>query len=60
MQARRRSARKSNARSDAQQEVLVVAPGAADQQTLAPADRQSLARAFGRLGDDRAVPVLTG
>jgi len=31
---------------------------AADQQNVAPADRQSIARALGRLGDDRAVPVL--
>jgi HEAT repeat protein len=32
---------------------------AAVQQSLAPGDRQSIARALGRLGDDRAVPVLT-
>src|SRR5260370_39228337 len=33
---------------------------AADQPSLAPVDRQYIARALGRLGDDRAVPVLTG
>ncbi len=33
---------------------------AAGQPTLAGVDRQSIARALGRLGDDRAVPVLTG
>src|SRR6202011_4757711 len=30
------------------------------QPTLAPGDRHYIARALGRLGDDRAVPVLTG
>jgi len=33
---------------------------AAGQPTLAPSDRQYIARALGRLGDDRAVPVLAG
>jgi HEAT repeat protein len=33
---------------------------AASQPTVAGVDRQSIARALGRLGDDRAVPVLTG
>lgn len=33
---------------------------AADQTTLAPVDRLRIAWALGRLGDDRAVPVLTG
>jgi HEAT repeat protein len=33
---------------------------AAGQPTLGSSDRHSLARALGRLGDDRAVPVLTG
>jgi hypothetical protein len=33
---------------------------AAGRQTLAHEDRQSIAWALGRLGDDRAVPVLTG
>src|SRR5207247_9653744 len=33
---------------------------AAGQPALAPSDRQSLARGLGRLGDDRAVPVLAG
>jgi HEAT repeat protein len=33
---------------------------ATSQPTLASVDRQYLARALGRLGDDRAVPVLTG
>jgi HEAT repeat protein len=33
---------------------------AAGQPALASADRQSIARALGRLGDDQAVPVLTG
>jgi hypothetical protein len=33
---------------------------AAGQQHLASADRQAIARALGRLGDDRAVPVLVG
>src|SRR5439155_18106540 len=32
---------------------------AAGHQTLAPVDRQYIARALGRLGDDRAVHVLT-
>src|SRR5262249_55198035 len=32
---------------------------AAGQPTLASADRHAVARALGRLGDDRAVPVLT-
>jgi HEAT repeat protein len=33
---------------------------AAGQLTLAPVDRLYVARALGRLGDDQAVPVLTG
>jgi HEAT repeat protein len=33
---------------------------AAGQPTLAPVDRHRIAWALGRLGDDRAVPVLTG
>jgi hypothetical protein len=33
---------------------------AASQSTLAAVDRHAIARALGRLGDDRAVPVLTG
>jgi HEAT repeat protein len=33
---------------------------AAGQPTLAPQDRHRIAWALGRLGDDRAVPVLTG
>ncbi|HEV3262044.1 MAG TPA: hypothetical protein VG013_34655 [Gemmataceae bacterium] len=33
---------------------------AAGQPALASSDRQSIARALGRLGDDRAVPVLAG
>jgi HEAT repeat protein len=33
---------------------------AAGQPTLASSDRQSIARALGRLGDERAVPVLAG
>ncbi len=33
---------------------------AAGQSTLAAADRPPIARALGRLGDDQAVPVLTG
>jgi HEAT repeat protein len=33
---------------------------AAGQLTLARSDRQAIARALGRLGDDRAVPVLAG
>jgi HEAT repeat protein len=33
---------------------------AAGQPTLAPVDRHAIARALGRLGDDQAVPVLTG
>jgi HEAT repeat protein len=33
---------------------------AADKTTVSPGDRHRIAWAFGRLGDDRAVPVLTG
>jgi HEAT repeat protein len=41
-------------------ESLPLLLGAADQPVLAPGDRHRIAWALGRLGDDRAVPVLTG
>jgi HEAT repeat protein len=41
-------------------ESLPLLLAAADQPVLAPADRHRIAWALGRLGDDRAVPVLTG
>lgn len=41
-------------------EALALLLAAADQRTISPADRQLVAWALGRLGDDRAVPVLTG
>jgi HEAT repeat protein len=42
------------------QKSLPLLLAAAGQSTLTSADRLHLARALGRLGDDRAVPVLTG
>jgi HEAT repeat protein len=44
-------------RSKASLPLLLAAAG---QPTLAPADRHRIAWALGRLGDDRAVPVLSG
>ncbi|MEX0711054.1 MAG: hypothetical protein WD278_01815 [Pirellulales bacterium] len=41
-------------------ESLPLLLAAADQLNLSPVDRHHIARALGRLGDDRAVPLLTG